>query len=134
MTNISPGISQRVVVLSLHTTGHRTRLISARRDWFAVVFIKGPTVHLSVPCQLSSGLLWHTAIAAVASEYKVCTNHNSAAHRLNKCGVISPRYDVRHGDIETWIAKLLPSRLVRSCHGSRHVPRFQRLVESRQPT
>jgi hypothetical protein len=34
--------------------------------------------------------------------------------RLNKCGVISPRYDLRHGDIETWIAKLLPSRLV-SC-------------------
>lgn len=33
--------------------------------------------------------------------------------RLNKCGVISPRYDLRHGDIETWIAKLLPSRLVR---------------------
>lgn len=32
--------------------------------------------------------------------------------RLNKCGVISPRYDLRHGDIETWIAKLLPSRLV----------------------
>jgi small subunit ribosomal protein S15Ae len=31
--------------------------------------------------------------------------------RLNKCGVISPRYDLRHGDIETWIAKLLPSRL-----------------------
>jgi len=31
--------------------------------------------------------------------------------RLNKCGVISPRYDVRHGDIETWVAKLLPSRL-----------------------
>jgi small subunit ribosomal protein S15Ae len=31
--------------------------------------------------------------------------------RLNKCGVISPRYDMHHGDIETWIAKLLPSRL-----------------------
>ena len=33
--------------------------------------------------------------------------------RLNKCGVISPRYDVRHGDIETWTGKLMPSRLVR---------------------
>lgn len=32
--------------------------------------------------------------------------------RLNKCGVISPRFDVRHGQIEDWVAKLLPSRLV----------------------
>ena len=32
--------------------------------------------------------------------------------RLNKCGVISPRYDVKHGDIEAWVARLLPSRLV----------------------
>lgn len=31
--------------------------------------------------------------------------------RLNKCGVISPRYDVGHGDIEDWVERLLPSRL-----------------------
>ncbi|DBA68642.1 hypothetical protein WJX82_010015 [Trebouxia sp. C0006] len=31
--------------------------------------------------------------------------------RLNKCGVISPRYDVNHGEIEAWVARLLPSRL-----------------------
>ena len=30
---------------------------------------------------------------------------------LNKCGVISPRYDVGHGDIEDWVERLLPSRL-----------------------
>ena len=30
--------------------------------------------------------------------------------RLNKCGVISPRYDVGFGEIEDWIARLLPSR------------------------
>ena len=35
------------------------------------------------------------------------------ACRLNKCGVISPRYDVNHGEIEAWVARLLPSRLVR---------------------
>lgn len=33
--------------------------------------------------------------------------------RLNKCGVISPRYDIQHGQIEDWVARLLPSRLVR---------------------
>ena len=31
--------------------------------------------------------------------------------RLNKCGVISPRYDVSHHDIEEWVGRLLPSRL-----------------------
>ena len=37
--------------------------------------------------------------------------------RLNKCGVISPRYDVGHDEIEQWVARLLPSRLVSDiCH------------------
>jgi small subunit ribosomal protein S15Ae len=31
--------------------------------------------------------------------------------RLNKCGVISPRYDISHNNIEDWTARLLPSRL-----------------------
>eukprot|EP00178_Gracilaria_changii_P013843 TRINITY_DN38965_c0_g1_i1.p1 TRINITY_DN38965_c0_g1~~TRINITY_DN38965_c0_g1_i1.p1 ORF type:complete len:131 (+),score=13.23 TRINITY_DN38965_c0_g1_i1:72-464(+) len=30
--------------------------------------------------------------------------------RLNKCGVISPRFDVSIDEIETWTANLLPSR------------------------
>jgi small subunit ribosomal protein S15Ae len=30
--------------------------------------------------------------------------------RLNKCGVISPRYDMKVADMEKWINKLLPSR------------------------
>jgi small subunit ribosomal protein S15Ae len=30
--------------------------------------------------------------------------------RLNKCGVISPRYDISHHDVEAWVARLLPSR------------------------
>merc|ERR1719383_896202 len=30
--------------------------------------------------------------------------------RLNKCGVISPRFDVAIGDIEKWTTNLLPSR------------------------
>ncbi|KAK9812025.1 hypothetical protein WJX73_009778 [Symbiochloris irregularis] len=31
--------------------------------------------------------------------------------RINKCGVISPRYNISHNDIEAWVARLLPSRL-----------------------
>jgi small subunit ribosomal protein S15Ae len=30
--------------------------------------------------------------------------------RLNKCGVISPRYDMKITEMEKWINKLLPSR------------------------
>ena len=30
--------------------------------------------------------------------------------RLNKTGVISPRYNVRLADLEKWVVKLLPSR------------------------
>ncbi|KAK9460498.1 40S ribosomal protein uS8, partial [Lipomyces oligophaga] len=30
--------------------------------------------------------------------------------RLNKCGVISPRFNVRIGDLENWVTNLLPSR------------------------
>lgn len=34
--------------------------------------------------------------------------------RLNKCGVISPRFDVGVKEIEGWTARLLPSRQVNS--------------------
>eukprot|EP00168_Porphyra_purpurea_P021205 TRINITY_DN933_c0_g2_i1.p1 TRINITY_DN933_c0_g2~~TRINITY_DN933_c0_g2_i1.p1 ORF type:complete len:131 (+),score=53.07 TRINITY_DN933_c0_g2_i1:133-525(+) len=30
--------------------------------------------------------------------------------RLNKCGVISPRFDIKIGSIENWVNNLLPSR------------------------
>lgn len=30
--------------------------------------------------------------------------------RLNKCGVISPRYDIKLPEMENWINNLLPSR------------------------
>ncbi|KAJ1974726.1 40S ribosomal protein S15a [Dimargaris verticillata] len=30
--------------------------------------------------------------------------------RLNKCGVISPRFDIRLSEIETWVNSLLPAR------------------------
>lgn len=30
--------------------------------------------------------------------------------RLNKCGVISPRFDLSYDEIEKWIVNLLPSR------------------------
>eukprot|EP00500_Bicosoecida_sp_ms1_P002488 CAMPEP_0203807114 /NCGR_PEP_ID=MMETSP0115-20131106/877_1 /ASSEMBLY_ACC=CAM_ASM_000227 /TAXON_ID=33651 /ORGANISM="Bicosoecid sp, Strain ms1" /LENGTH=130 /DNA_ID=CAMNT_0050715785 /DNA_START=35 /DNA_END=427 /DNA_ORIENTATION=- len=38
---------------------------------------------------------------------KIVVNLNG---RINKCGVISPRFDVTLPDVEKWIANLLPSR------------------------
>ena len=32
--------------------------------------------------------------------------------RLNKCGVVSPRFDIKGKAIESWVSNLLPSRLV----------------------
>ena len=39
---------------------------------------------------------------------KIIVNLNG---RLNKCGVISPRFDVKLDEIEQWVVNLLPSRL-----------------------
>lgn len=36
--------------------------------------------------------------------------HLLHAPRLNKCGAISPRYDIAAKDIEAWVGRLLPSR------------------------
>lgn len=38
---------------------------------------------------------------------KIVINLNG---RINKCGVISPRFDVSVDNIETWVKNLLPSR------------------------
>ncbi|RMZ52555.1 hypothetical protein APUTEX25_003698, partial [Auxenochlorella protothecoides] len=49
-------------------------------------------------------------------EFEFVDNHRSGKivvelnGRLNKCGVISPRYDFAAGDIEHWVGRLLPSR------------------------
>nr|AGH70200.1 40S ribosomal protein S15a [Placozoa sp. H4] len=39
---------------------------------------------------------------------KIVINLNG---RLNKCGVISPRFDIAQKDYEKWVNNLLPSRL-----------------------
>ena len=49
-------------------------------------------------------------------EFEVVDDHRSGkivvelTGRINKCGVISPRFDVELKDMESWINNLLPSR------------------------
>ncbi|KAL5473117.1 hypothetical protein EMCRGX_G027563 [Ephydatia muelleri] len=50
------------------------------------------------------------------NEFEIVDDHRSGKivvflnGRLNKCGVISPRFDVPIGDIDKWAGNLLPSR------------------------
>merc|ERR1712087_643088 len=49
-------------------------------------------------------------------EFEIIDDHRSSKivveliGRLNKCGVISPRFSVEYGDLEKWVVNLLPSR------------------------
>jgi len=49
-------------------------------------------------------------------EFTIVDDHRSnkivveLTGRLNKCGVISPRFDVQSNEIEKWVVNLLPSR------------------------
>lgn len=49
-------------------------------------------------------------------EFEIIDDHRSGKiviqlnGRLNKCGVISPRFDMRLDDMEMWVKNLLPSR------------------------
>jgi small subunit ribosomal protein S15Ae len=49
-------------------------------------------------------------------EFEIVDDHRSGKivvqliGRINKTGVISPRFNVKQKDIETWINNLLPSR------------------------
>ena len=49
-------------------------------------------------------------------EFEIIDDHRSnkivveLTGRVNKCGVISPRFDVPYTDIEKWVVNLLPSR------------------------
>lgn len=56
--------------------------------------------------------------AGYIGEFEYVDDHRSGKivvelnGRLNKCGVISPRFDVGVKEIESWTARLLPSRQV----------------------
>lgn len=49
-------------------------------------------------------------------EFEIVDDHRSGKivvnllGRLNKCGAISPRFDVQVRDMEKWVVNLLPSR------------------------
>jgi len=46
----------------------------------------------------------------IVDDKRGCKIVISLIGRMNKCGVISPRFDVKLADIESWTTRLLPSR------------------------
>lgn len=58
------------------------------------------------------------SFAGYIGEFELVDDHRAGKivvelnGRLNKCGVISPRYNVGVGELEAWTARLLPSRQV----------------------
>jgi len=68
-------------------------------------------------------------VAGYIGEFEYVDDHRAGKivvelnGRLNKCGVISPRFDVGVKDIEPWTARLLPSRQV-----SLHYPSFSLFI------
>jgi len=59
---------------------------------------------------------FNDAIAGYIGEFTIIDDHRNnkivveLTGRLNKCGVISPRFDVESNEIEKWVVNLLPSR------------------------
>ena len=68
------------------------------------------------PCCCAVGKCYIFTISGYIGEFEIVDDHRSQkivielTGRLNKCGVISPRFDVEYGEIEKWIVNLLPSR------------------------
>lgn len=63
-------------------------------------------------------VLFANNVSGYIGEFEYVDDHRSGKivvelnGRLNKCGVISPRFDVGVKEIEPWTARLLPSRQV----------------------
>eukprot|EP01083_Nonionella_stella_P007684 22111_1 len=58
-------------------------------------------------CMMKTGYIGEFEIIDDRRAGKIIVNLNG---RLNKCGVISPRFDVKKPDMDRWSNNLLPSR------------------------
>lgn len=75
---------------------------------------------LTEPCSLSTADLSLQILITPGyiGEFEEVDDHRSGKiviqlnGRLNKCGVISPRFNIKLGEIEKWVTQLLPSRQV----------------------
>lgn len=92
------------------TTEYGMRSIYYQCNYYDSVF------QLSVFCSNITLLLIGSSHSGYIGEFEIVDDHRAGKivvflnGRLNKCGVISPRFDVALNDIEKWASNLLPSR------------------------
>lgn len=80
-------------------------------------------IHTILTCIISNTLFPYSLILpnvlppkGYIGEFEIIDDHRSSkivvelVGRVNKCGVISPRFDVKLDEIEKWVVNLLPSR------------------------
>jgi ribosomal protein S8 len=83
---------------------------------FCNVYIVATSPLRIVSSVSSSGILLNPALQGYIGEFEEVDDHRNGKiviqllGRLNKTGVISPRYNVQLKDMEKWVVKLLPSR------------------------
>jgi ribosomal protein S8 len=74
------------------------------------------TLHLLSSLIPTLSTVFFLLFSGYIGEFEIVDDHRSGkivvnlTGRLNKCGVISPRFDVPINDIEKWTNNLLPSR------------------------
>ncbi|GAC98961.1 SSU ribosomal protein S8P [Pseudozyma hubeiensis SY62] len=82
---------------------------------FAVPKLLGHSVNEARLLILTFQLVFPT-MAGYIGEFEEVDDHRSGKvviqlnGRINKCGVISPRFNVQLGQIENWVQQLLPAR------------------------
>ncbi|KAI5181134.1 small subunit ribosomal protein S15Ae [Nematocida sp. AWRm80] len=73
-------------------------------------------VLIRAPTKIVRGMLEYMLKKGYITEIEYVDDHRkgkaiiSLNGRLNKCGPISPRFDVRFSEVNTWSSKLLPAR------------------------
>jgi len=81
-----------------------------RRFRCTTFFCQCPNHHLTF------SLVSTLATTGYIGEFEIIDDHRAnkivieLTGRLNKCGVISPRFDVAYDELEKWVVNLLPSR------------------------
>lgn len=97
---------QRVLALSVLANGIHTHIWLFLFQWAHLPYQKCYTLHH----------ILNTHPTGYIGEFEIIDDHRAnkivieLTGRLNKCGVISPRFDVAFDEIEKWIVNLLPSR------------------------
>ena len=67
-------------------------------------------------CKLEPILLFFSSTSGYIGEFEIIDDHRSGKiviqlnGHLNKTGVISPRFNIQHSQIESWVNLLLPAR------------------------